>query len=158
MAGASGRTRRPAQQQVNPAQQVQEFLLSLKMRAMAGDPQAIAILNQYQQIIAPSPGAGQPADLQPPAAPPMQLDLPPPGMAPEGYPPAPMAGEASNHGRQARRQKIQVLKSRAAAGDSEALAALQILRRRTTLLNPHARRSSSNGSFVGFNGHLAFIR
>ena len=97
MAGAYGRTKRSAQQsspaqQANPAQQVQEFLLSLKMRAMAGDPQAIAILQQYQQIIAP-PGAGQPE--QPQAAPAMQLDLPPPGMAPEGYPPAPMAGKAS---------------------------------------------------------------
>jgi len=113
MAGAFGRPKRSTQQsnqaqQVNPAQQVQEFLLSLKMRAMAGDPQAIAILQQYQQIIAP-PGAGQPE--QPQAAPAMPLDLPPSGMAPESYPPAPMTGEVS-----------------------------------------------SDGSFVGFNGHLAFIR
>ena len=153
MAGAGGRTRRVATrqptpgQQADPAQQVQEFLLNLKMRAMAGDPQAINILNQYQQIIAP-PGGGQPEGPQA-----MQLDSPPPGMAPEGYPSAaPMAGD--DESRQARREKVRILKERAAAGDSEAIAALQILKQHRAARR--ARRSASDES--GFNGHLAFIR
>lgn len=139
MAGASGRTRRPRQQvnepQVDPAQQVQEFLLNLKMRAMAGDPQAMAVLQQYQQIITP-PGAS----------------MPPEGAPMEAMPPAgaPMSGDDDERQarRQARRQKIQLLKTRAAAGDTEAVAALQIL----------AQRRAERHSSSGFNGHLAFIR
>jgi len=186
MAGVYGRTRRPRQPQqqgaqqapVNPAEQVQEFLVNLKMRAMAGDPQAAAVLQQYQQILMP-PGAAQAPDGMPPQpgegmSPPEGYPQGGPMATPEGYPPqgpppgypqgypqgAPMAGDDADSDRQARRQarrqKIQLLKSRAAAGDAEATAALQILQERRA--QRHAQHSSSDGSFVGFNGHLAFIR
>lgn len=157
MAGAGGRTRRPRQQgnqssqnePADPSQQVQEFLLSLKMRAMAGDPQAMAILSQYQQIITP-PGAAQMPEGPPPA-----------GNAPEGYPPqsTPMAGALSENARQSRRQrrhlKIQALKSRAQTGDAQAVAALQILQERRA--RRHARRSGAQGASVGYNRHWAYI-
>jgi hypothetical protein len=155
------------------------------MRAMAGDPQAIAVLAQYQQIVSP-PASQQPEGLQPQAGPayspePLNLQMPSPGEQ-QPYPPQPpsappsaeqpqealpqgaprvadpMAGDSNDPERQARRQarkqKVELLKSRAAAGDTEAVAALQILEERRA----QRRASRSSGSFVGFNGHLAFIR
>jgi hypothetical protein len=161
VAGFAGRTRRSTQpssqaQQANPTQQVQDFLLNLKMRAMAGDPQAVAILQRYQQIITPASG-GQPEGSAPQGTQNMQLNSSSPGSSPEGYPStAPMTGEASDERRQERREKIRILKERAAAGDTEAITALQIWKQHRA--ERKARQSSSDGSFVGFNGHLAFIR
>jgi hypothetical protein len=95
VAGAAGRTRRPRQKMrataASPNQQVSEFLLNLKMRAMAGDPQAIAAMQQYQQIITPPEGQqpmpGQPMPMEEGPAEPMLEQ-----------PEAPMAGDESSSG------------------------------------------------------------
>jgi hypothetical protein len=187
MAGAFGRTRRPRQQAtsaqlpaVNPAEQVQEFLVNLKMRTMAGDPQAAAVLQQYQQILLTPPEGLPPPGMQP-QMPPGEGMIPPEGYpqgtpmaAPEGYPPqgpppgypqgyppgAPMAGDDTDNDLQilnlTRRQRIQLLKSRATVGDEKAIAALQILQARRA--QRHARQATSNQSSTGYNSHWAYIR
>jgi len=90
LAGAASRSHssKKHSKAMNPSQWVQQFLLNVKIRAMAGDPQAIALLQQYQQIvsspIAPQPeGSATLPDVMNPA-----MSMPPPMMPPEdSYPP-----------------------------------------------------------------------
>ena len=108
MAGAYGPTRKPHQQKRvqggDVAQQVQQFLVNLKIRAMAGDPQSIALLQQYSQLLSANtapqsmvaPEMMSPPDgSYPPGAMP-QADGGYPAVPPEGYPQqttmAPVAG------------------------------------------------------------------
>ena len=132
MSGSATRAKRAPRSSTNPAQQVQQYLLNLKMRAMAGDQQSIAILQNYLQIVSPPATAQQPATQQSSTqqpniqtvSPSEQLNLQNlPTEGSQNYPPQ----YPSNLQSQSNQQ-------------------------------PDGIQPSATGSFVGFNGHLAFIR
>jgi hypothetical protein len=126
MAGSSPRAKHTSRAAASPAQQVQNFLIALKVKAMAGDPQSIAILRNYQQIVDPPTSAQTASQSTEPQGfqSPHQFNLQaPPSEGPQTYPPR-------------------------YPTDSQPPLDLA----------PDGSQPTSAGSFVGFNGHLAFIR
>jgi hypothetical protein len=126
MAGSSPRAKHTTRTAASPAQQVQNFLIALKGKAMAGDPQSTAILRNYQQIVdlsssaQPAPQTSEPQGIQSPN---QHNLLTPPCTEPQTYPPRYPSNSQS-----------------------------------PLDLAPDGSQPSSAGSFIGFNGHLAFIR